>query len=106
MLHTLLTSRTGTLRVPPPQMAPPSPLIEEEDPGELHLLIEDNGVIVEDNSEEVLVTPTHSPVPHAFGAGASSSTPPVLVALLLELMIRMTLVMVMTMRKKTRKTMM
>lgn len=107
MVHTLLTSRVGTLRVPPPQLVPPSPLVEEEDLGELPLLVKENGVIMENSSKEVLVAPTQSPVPHAFVARASSSALPVLVALLLEVMIRMTLVMMMmTMRKKTRKTVM
>jgi hypothetical protein len=50
------------------------------DPEELHHLVEENGVIVEDSSEEVLVTPTQSPVSHASIAGASSSAPPMPVA--------------------------
>jgi hypothetical protein len=58
MVCTLLTSRVGTIRVPPSQLALPSPIIKEEHPEEQHHLVEEDGRIMEDNSEEVLVTPT------------------------------------------------
>jgi hypothetical protein len=66
--------------IPPPQQAPSYPVVEEEIPVELHHLSMRNGVILEDSSEEILVTPTPSSEPHAFVAGASSSVPPVPVA--------------------------
>jgi hypothetical protein len=39
-----------------------------------------NRLILEDNSEEILATPTPLSESHAFIAGASSSVPPILVA--------------------------
>jgi hypothetical protein len=54
--------------------------VVEEDPEELYHLVRGNGVILEDSSEEIVVTPTPSQEPHAFVAGASSSAPHVLVA--------------------------
>jgi hypothetical protein len=43
---------------------------------ELHHLHVENGVILEDSSEEILATPTPLSESHAFAAGASSSAPP------------------------------
>jgi hypothetical protein len=50
-------------------------VVEEEVPMDLHHLLVENGVILEDNSEEILVTPTLLLESLAFAVGASSSAP-------------------------------
>jgi hypothetical protein len=80
MVHTLLTTRVNTNRIPPPQLAPSYPVVAEEIPVELHHLSIRNDVILEDSSEEILAIPTPLLESHAFAAGASSSAPPVPVA--------------------------
>jgi hypothetical protein len=84
-------------------------VVVEEVPMDLHHLHVENGVILEDNSEEIMATPTLLSESQAFAAGASSSAPPAPLAQarLLEATIRMILVMVekmMMKNKKKRKT--
>jgi hypothetical protein len=54
--------------------------VVEEVPVELHHLHVENGVILEDNSEEILATPTPLSESHAFAARTSSLALPVPVA--------------------------
>jgi hypothetical protein len=70
----------NTNSFPTPRQAPVYPVVVEEVPVELHHLHVENGVILEDNSEEILATPTSLSESHAFAAGTSSSALPVLVA--------------------------
>jgi hypothetical protein len=70
MVRTLQTTRVNTNRIPPPQQAPFYPVVVEEVPMELHHLHVRNGVILEDNSEEILATPTLLSKSHAFDVGA------------------------------------
>jgi hypothetical protein len=65
-VRTLNTSRVGTLHIPPPQQTPLYLVVVEEDPEELHHPDGENGVIMEDSSEEILATPTPLPAPHAL----------------------------------------
>jgi hypothetical protein len=51
-------------------------VVVEEVPMDLHHLHVENGVILEDNSEEILAIPTLLSESQAFAAGASSSAPP------------------------------
>jgi hypothetical protein len=51
-------------------------VLVEEVPVDLHQLCVENGVILQDNIEEILVTPTPLSESQAFAAGASSSAPP------------------------------
>jgi hypothetical protein len=76
MVHTLQTTLMNTNSIPPPRQAPVYPVVVEEVLVELHHLHVENGVILEDSSEEILATPTPLSESHAFAAGASSSAPP------------------------------
>jgi heat shock protein HspQ len=58
MMHTLQTTRVNTNYIPPPRQAPFYLVVVEEVPVELHHHCVENGVIIEDSSEEILVTPT------------------------------------------------
>jgi hypothetical protein len=51
-------------------------MVVEEVPVDLHHLCVENRVVVEDNSEEFLMTPTPLAESLTFAAGASSSAPP------------------------------
>jgi hypothetical protein len=79
MVRTLQTTHVNTC-VPPPQQAPSYLVAAKEIPMELHHLAVRNGVILEESSKEILVTPTPLTDSHAFAAGLSSSALPVLVA--------------------------
>jgi hypothetical protein len=77
MVHTLQTTRVNTKSIPPPRQALFYLVVVEEVPVELYHLHVENGVTLEDNSDEILATPTLLSKSHAFAAGASSSAPPV-----------------------------
>jgi hypothetical protein len=55
-------------------------VVVEEVPVDLHHLRVENGVILEDSSGEILVTPSPLSESQVFAARASSSAPPALVA--------------------------
>jgi hypothetical protein len=57
MVRTLQTTRVNN-SIPPPQQAPFYLVVVEEVPMELHHISVRNSVILEDNSEEILATPT------------------------------------------------
>jgi hypothetical protein len=78
MVHTIQTTRVNTNYISPPRRAPVYPVVVEEVPVDLHNLRVENGIILEDNSEEILATPTPLSLSLAFAAGASSSAPPAL----------------------------
>jgi hypothetical protein len=80
MVRTLQTTRMNTNSIPPPRQAPVYLVVVEEVLVELHHLHVENRVILEDSSEEILVTPTPLLESHVFAVGASSSAPPVPVA--------------------------
>jgi hypothetical protein len=65
----------NTNNIPPPRQALIYPVVVEEVPVELHHLHVENGVILEDGSEEILATPTMLSDSHAFASRASSSAP-------------------------------
>jgi hypothetical protein len=76
MVRTLQTTRINTNYAPPPRQIPVYPVVVEEVPVDLpHILVE-NGVILEDSSEEQLSTPTLLAESLAFAARSSTSTPP------------------------------
>jgi hypothetical protein len=77
MVRTLQTTRVNTNYIPLPQQTSVYPVVVVEVPVELHHLCVENGVILEDNSEEILATPTPLSESHAFATGASSSALPV-----------------------------
>jgi hypothetical protein len=79
MVRTIQTTRVNTNYIPPPQQTPVYPVVVEEVPLDLHQLHVENGVILEDSSEEILATPTPLSESQAFVLGSSSSSPPVLV---------------------------
>jgi hypothetical protein len=58
-----------------PRQAPVYLVVEEEVPVDLHHLRVENGVILEDSSEEILATPTPLSQSQAFAARALSSAP-------------------------------
>jgi hypothetical protein len=78
MVHTIQTTRVNTNYISPPRQAPVYPVVVEEVPMDLHNLRVENGIILEDNSEEILATPTPLSLSLAFAVGASSSAPPAL----------------------------
>jgi hypothetical protein len=80
MVRTVQTTRLNTNYIPPPRQAPIYLVVVEEVPVDLHHLRVENGVILEDSSEEILATPTPLSESQAFAAGASSSAPPTPIA--------------------------
>jgi hypothetical protein len=76
MVRTLQTTRVNTNYVPPPRQVPVYHVVVEEIPMDLPRLRVDIGVILDDNSEELLPTPTPLAESLAFAAGSSASAPP------------------------------
>jgi hypothetical protein len=58
MVRTLQTTRVYTSYAPPPWQAPVYPVVVEEVPVDLPRIRVEHGVILEDNSKELLSTPT------------------------------------------------
>jgi hypothetical protein len=75
MVHTIQTTLVNTNYIPPPLQAPVYPVVVEEVPVDLHQLRVENGVILKENSEAILATPTSLPGSQDFAARASSSVP-------------------------------
>jgi hypothetical protein len=76
MVRTIQTTRTNTNYIPPPRQVPIYLVVVEEIPVDLPRIRVENGVILEDSSEESLPTPTPLAESLAFAVGSSSSTPP------------------------------
>jgi hypothetical protein len=76
MVRTIQTTRINTNYIPPPRQVPVYPVVIEEISVDLPRIRVENGVILEDISEEFL--PTHTPLADslAFAAGSSTSAPP------------------------------
>jgi hypothetical protein len=75
MVHTIQTTWTNTNYIPPPWQVPIYPVVVEEIIMDLPRIRVENGVILEDSSEEFLPTPTPLAESLAFAAGSSSSAP-------------------------------
>jgi hypothetical protein len=58
MVRTLQTTRVNTNYIPLPRQVPVYPVVVEEIPVDLPRLRAENGVILEDSSEELLPMPT------------------------------------------------
>jgi ribosomal protein L12E/L44/L45/RPP1/RPP2 len=76
MVRTIQTTRINTNFIPPPRLVPVYPVVVEEIPVDLPRIRVENRVILEDNSEEFLHTPTSLAESLAFAAGSSASAPP------------------------------
>jgi hypothetical protein len=76
MVRTIQTTRMNTNYIPPPRKVPVYPVVVEEIPVDLSHIWVENGVILEDISEEFLPTPTSLAESLAFTAGSSASAPP------------------------------
>ena len=76
MVRTIQTTRTNTNYIPPPRQVPVYPVVVEEIPVDLPRIRVENGVILEDSSEEFLPTPTPLAESLAFAAGSSTLAPP------------------------------
>jgi hypothetical protein len=76
MVRTIQTTQTNTNCIPPPRQALVYPVVVEEIPVDLPHIRVENGVILEDSSEEFLPTPTPLEESLAFAAGSPSSAPP------------------------------
>ena len=76
MVRTIQTTRTNTNYIPPPRQVPVYPVVVEEIPVDLPRIRVENGVILEDNSEEFLPMPTPLVESLAFTAGSSASALP------------------------------
>jgi hypothetical protein len=74
--RTIQTTRTNTNYIPPPRQVPVYPVVVEKIPVDLPRIRVENGVILEDSSEEFLPTPTPLAESLAFAAGSSDSAPP------------------------------
>jgi hypothetical protein len=98
MVRSIQTTHVNTNYIPPPRRAPVYPVVVEKVHVDLHHLHVENGVILEDSSEEILATPTPLSESQAFAARASAQ------ALLLEATIWMILVMVEKMMMKKKRT--
>jgi hypothetical protein len=57
-VRTIQTTCVNTNYIPPPRQAPIYPGVVEEVPVDLHQLHVENGVILEDSSEEILAIAT------------------------------------------------
>jgi hypothetical protein len=80
MVRTIQTTLVNTNYIPPPRQAPVYPVVVEEVLVDLHQLCVENGVILKENLEAILATPTPLPGSQDFAARASSSAPPAPVA--------------------------
>jgi hypothetical protein len=76
MVRTLQTTHVNTSYAPPPRQIPVYPVVVEEVPVDLPHIRVENGVILEDSSEEQLPTPTPLVESLAFAARSSTSTLP------------------------------
>jgi hypothetical protein len=76
MVHTIQSTWINTNFIPPPRQVPDYPVVVEEIPVDLPRIRVENGVILEDSSEEFLPTPTPLVESLAFAAGSSASAPP------------------------------
>jgi hypothetical protein len=76
MVCTIQTTRINTNFIPPPRQVPVYPVVVEEIPVDLPRIRVERVVILEDNSEEFLPTPTPLAESLAFAAGSSASAPP------------------------------
>jgi hypothetical protein len=76
MVRTLQTTQVNTSYAPPPRQIPVYPMVVEEVPVDLPRIRVEHGVILEDNSEELLSTPTPLAKSLAFTARSSTSAPP------------------------------
>jgi hypothetical protein len=76
MVCTIQTTRINTNFIPPPSQVPVYPVVVEEIPMDLPRIRVENRVILEDNSEEFLPTPTPLAESLAFAAGSLASAPP------------------------------
>jgi hypothetical protein len=76
MVRTIQTTPINTNYIPPPWQVPIYPVVVEEIPVDLPRIRGENRVILEDNSEEFLPTPTPLTESLAFTAGLSASAPP------------------------------
>jgi hypothetical protein len=74
--RTIQTTRINTNYIPPPRQVPVYPVVVEEIPVDLPHICVENGVILEDSSEEFLSTPNPLAESLAFTAGSSASAPP------------------------------
>jgi hypothetical protein len=73
MVRTIQTTRINTNYIPPPRQVPVYPVVVEEISVDLPLIRVENGVILEDSSEEFLSTPTLLVESVAFVVGSSTS---------------------------------
>jgi hypothetical protein len=76
MVRTIQTTRINTNCVPPPWQVSVYPVVVEEILVDLPCIRVENRVILEDNSEEFLPTPTLLAELLAFAVGSSASAPP------------------------------
>jgi hypothetical protein len=76
MVRTLQTTRVNTNYAPPPRQVPVYPVVVEEVLVDLPRIRVEHGVILEDNSEELLPTPTPLAESLVFAARTSTSAPP------------------------------
>ena len=76
MVRTLQTTRVNTNYAPPPRQVPVYPVVVEEIPVDLPRIRVERGVILEDNLEELLPTPTLLTESLAFAARSSTSAAP------------------------------
>jgi hypothetical protein len=76
MVHTIQTTWINTNFIPPPRQVPVYPVVVEEIPMDLPRIRVENGVILEDSSEQFLPMPTPLVESLAFAAGSSASAPP------------------------------
>jgi hypothetical protein len=76
MVRTLQTTRVNTNYAPPPRQIPVYPVVVEEVPVDLPHIRVENGVILEDSSEEQLPTPTPLAESLPFATRSSTSAPP------------------------------
>jgi predicted ribosome quality control (RQC) complex YloA/Tae2 family protein len=105
MVRTIQTTQTNTNYIPPPRQVPVYPVVVEEIPMDLPRIRAENGVILEDSSEEFFPMSTPLAESLAFAAGSSSSAPPApaVQPLLLEATTQTTLGTMMKMTKKNKK---
>jgi hypothetical protein len=75
MVRTIQTTPINTNYIPSPWQVPVYPVVVEEIPVDLPRIRVENRVILEDNSEEFLPTPTPLTESLAFTAGLSASAP-------------------------------
>jgi hypothetical protein len=73
MVRTLQTTRINTSYAPQPRQIPIYPMVVEEVPADLPPIRVENVINLEDNSEELLPTPTPLAESLAFAAGSSTS---------------------------------